>query len=243
MSETDAISSASEDEIIITPEMLTGEAIPADEELNWFRTAVPRDDEPTGGGTGRRRLRAEGEPNLNRDAKSGMPNIDEWMAFFGNVLIRLGTNFYVEMAFQGIDEEWLTDREIEHIKLTREERNRLARPFAEFAFKNRWTRKHGRSIIALGDSIDAMVQLGMWYARVNRIAAKYRPRKNQHPPNQRHSRRSAPPPPQPENRREEATDVSARQGQPVREEPAPNGHQPGWRPEVNGTVYPGSWNN
>lgn len=107
-------------------------------------------------------------------AKTTPPKVDEWMDFFSRVLIRAATDFYIEAAFRDIDEEWLSEREVDRIKLAPSERDRIAKPLAELAYKSKFTRKHGRSIIALTGSIDSVIQLGMWVNRVNRIASKYR---------------------------------------------------------------------
>ncbi len=120
------------------------------------------------------RIKSERPPMDDRQAKSTMPTVDEYMHFFGDILIRLSTDYYIELVFRGVDESALTDREIEKISLTKDERDRIARPFAEFSYKNPYMRKHGRSVIALGDGIDAMFQLGIWLSRVNRIAASHR---------------------------------------------------------------------
>jgi hypothetical protein len=112
-------------------------------------------------------------PSLT-EARTGIPTIDEWMDFFSRVVIRVGTDWLTDWAFRGIDEDLLSDREIETVRLTQEERDRIAKPFAELAYKNKFTRKHGREIIATAGSIDALLQIALWYSRVNRIAMKYR---------------------------------------------------------------------
>lgn len=115
----------------------------------------------------------------SREAKSGPPALDEWTKFFGNVLLRIGTEFYINMAFRGIDEDVLSEREVERLALSEDERDMIAVPFAELANKSKFMRKHGRTIVASGDAFNALVVLGAWASRVNRIAAKYRPRQPQ----------------------------------------------------------------
>lgn len=179
---------------------------------------------------------------------AGVPTIDEWLDFFSRVFVGTITDFAIEMAFRGIDEELLTDREIQSIKLDREERDRIARPFAEFASRNKFTRKHGREIIAMAGSVDALMQLGLWYTRMTRIAMKYR-RMSGEPVRQRpfkprgaarqHVRRQeerntqrvivVPPP-----NAEEVQDVSTGSGTP---NSTANGHSREWRPDVGGPVY------
>jgi hypothetical protein len=122
------------------------------------------------------RIKAEKpeDDNKGKDPKAGPPKLEEWQKFFSRVLIRSATNWYIEFAFRGIDEDELSDREVDRIKITEDEREKIARPFAELANKSKFTRKHGRTIVALTDSWDSMVTLGMWYNRVNRVARKHR---------------------------------------------------------------------
>lgn len=110
----------------------------------------------------------------DRPAKGGIPDVNEWMSFWSGTAIRLLTDFYIELAFSGVDEEIISPGDYQRIKLKIDERNRIARPFAEFSHKSKFMRKHGRAIIASGESIDAILMLGMWFARVNRIAWKYK---------------------------------------------------------------------
>lgn len=173
-------------------------------------------------------------------ARGGIPTIDEWLDFFSRVVIRMATDFAIEMAFRGVDEDLLSDREIDTIKLDGEERDRIARPFAEFAYKNKYTKKHGREIIALSGSIDAILQLGIWYARMSKIAAKYKRMQGQQPRRHRHERTRAPRSQQHEQKvvviqREQEVSENERIGQSAAH--TPNGHGPEWRPEVGGTVY------
>jgi len=156
-------------------------------------------------------------------ASAGPPKLDEWMDFFGRVLIRGATDFYIHLAFDGIDEELLTPREVERIKLSKVERERIAKPFAELANKSKLTRKHGRKIIALTGSIDSVIQLGMWISRVNRIAAKYRAITERAPRQQRFER--------PMPRREDTENVSSRQ-----DTSHVNGDRRA-RPDITGTVF------
>lgn len=106
-------------------------------------------------------------------AKSTPPRVDEWQDFFSRIVIKAGTDWYLSHAFAGIDEEALSPREVKNITLTAEERERIAKPFAEFANKLKWTRKHGRAIVASAGSVDSLITLGQWFSRVNRIARKH----------------------------------------------------------------------
>jgi hypothetical protein len=121
-------------------------------------------------------LRGEYEeppPPKSDKAKAGPPRLDEWQDFFSRVLIRSATNWYIDWAFRGIDEDQLSDREVERIKITAEERDRVAKPLSELANKLSFTRKHGRTIIAAAGASDSIIALGMWARRVNVIARKY----------------------------------------------------------------------
>lgn len=109
-----------------------------------------------------------------REPKTGPPDITEWMDFFSKVVLRFICDWYVQWAFSGVDEDLLSDREIERIQLTGDERKRIARPFAELSYKSKLMRKHGRTIVASGGAFDALVTLGAWTSRVNRIARKYK---------------------------------------------------------------------
>ena len=204
---------------------------PAPERLKIVPGSVEDGDGDQGDGKRRphARLRGDDQAALDRAAKTGIPSIDEWMDFFGRVLIKVATDYYIETAFHGIDEDLLTDREIARIKLTNEERERIARPFAELAYKSKFTRKHGRSIIAAAGSVDALIQLGMWYSRVGRIAAKYKRLTGMQPP----PRMQPQPPPQPQND-EGSGNVGTVPGT-----ASANGHERGWRPTVNGSVIRG----
>jgi hypothetical protein len=111
-----------------------------------------------------------------RDASSKPPTLDEWTRFFGNVLLKTACNFYLDFAFRGIDEDALSEREIERLELTDDERKLISTPLAELSNKSKFMRRHGRTIVAGGDALNAFVVLGAWMSRVNRIANKYRPK-------------------------------------------------------------------
>lgn len=163
----------------------SAETVTPDVANDWFGTSDSSGDivdgEIVDSGS---RIKSDYPEPSDRAAKSGVPNIDEWMGFFSRVVIRMSTDFYIDYAFRGIDEDMLSDREVERIKLSESERDRIARPFAEYSYKSKFMRKHGRMIIASADSIDAVLQLGMWFSRVNRIAGKYRRFAGQQPEHQ-----------------------------------------------------------
>lgn len=126
----------------------------------------------------RSRLRARaGKPPPPRDsAKATPPAIDEWLDFFGRIFLRVICDWYISFAFRGVDEELLSDREVDRLRMTDEERQRIAVPLAEMSHKSKVMRKHGRMIVASGGAFDAIVAFGVWTSRVNRIARKYKPR-------------------------------------------------------------------
>lgn len=116
------------------------------------------------------------EPPPPRDAKAGIPTIDEWQDFWSRIALRVACDYYIDMAFRGVEENDISDRDIERIRLRDDERKRIATPLAEFSHKNKYMRKHGRSIIASGGLFDMIVTLGQWTSRVNRVARKYKPK-------------------------------------------------------------------
>jgi hypothetical protein len=121
----------------------------------------------------RRQKESTGGP---RDAKSTPPSIGEWEGFFSRVCLKLVTEYYINWAFRGIDEDVLSERELDRLAMTDDERQLISTPLAEISNKSKFMRKHGRMIVASGDALNAFVVLGMWMSRVNRIAAKYRPK-------------------------------------------------------------------
>jgi hypothetical protein len=184
-----------------------------------------------------RSIKSDPAVSLDRPAKSGVPDIHEWMHFFSNVFIRLSTDFYIDWAFRDVDENDLSEREIERIKLTDVERDRMARPFAEFSNKSKFMRKRGRVIISSADSIDAILQMGMWFSRTSRIAARHK-RKSSQPSRPRPVRATpvfrspAAPPPAPVPVPDNGSDDNVGSGQ-----SAPFARPPGVRPDIVGTVF------
>lgn len=123
----------------------------------------------------------EKEKGKKEGPKSGIPDVDEWLDFFSRIVLRTLLDWYVDYAFRGIDEDLVTDRDLERLALSKDERNEIAAPLAEYANKNKFTRKHGREIVALADSMESMIVLTRYVMRVNRIARKYRPKQNKRP--------------------------------------------------------------
>lgn len=103
------------------------------------------------------------------------PKADEWLDLFSRVVLKVGMELYVDFAFRGIDESVVTVDDLKRLKVGKDERDTIARPFAEYAAKSDLGKKHGRKIVALTDSAESLVTLGIWTRRVNRVAKKYKP--------------------------------------------------------------------
>jgi hypothetical protein len=160
----------------LTPEDFRSTMGPtADEVVDAIIVDSPPDDKPAA--RSRSRSRAPKDESEPRDPKAGPPSLDEWSKFFSRVVLRVATQWYLNYAFRGIDEDTLSEREIERLALTDEERKTIAVPFAELSNKSKFMRKHGRTLVASGDAFNSMVVMGAWMSRVNKIAAKHRPPK------------------------------------------------------------------
>ena len=153
----------------MTPLISEGDVI--DAQLNTD-LATTKPTERARGSRGRS-TRNDDEP---RDAKTGPPSIDEWSRFFSRVVLRTFCDVYMNYATRGIDESVFSDRDLERLAMSDDERKLIATPFAEISNKSKFMRKHGRMIVASGDSFNALIVLGAWMSRVNRIASKYRPK-------------------------------------------------------------------
>lgn len=110
-------------------------------------------------------------------AKGTAPNANEWLDFFSRIVIRFMTEFYIEFRFRGIDDSLVSEDDAKSLLMTKEERDTIARPFAEYANKNPFMKKHGREIVAFADSFESIVMLGQWFGRVERVARRYQPKK------------------------------------------------------------------
>jgi hypothetical protein len=118
------------------------------------------------------------EEKLPKDkAKAGPPTLAEWQDFFARVVFLTVAEWYVSWAFRGVPEELIADEDLDKLTLSKEDRAQIAAPFAELANKSSIARKHGRQIIALADSMEAIIIVGMWVSKVNRTARKYKPAK------------------------------------------------------------------
>lgn len=114
-------------------------------------------------------------PPPPREAKATIPSIDEWQDFFARIVLRVACDWYINWAFRGVDEDSITDRELDRLQMTDEERSRISVPLAEISHKSKIMRRHGRAIVASGGLFDALVALGTWTSRVNRVARRHKP--------------------------------------------------------------------
>lgn len=150
------------DGTVLAGDIPTAEFLPPGYDTNPFDdvTVPSADDNPS-------------PPPPPAPPKAGPPSLAEWQHFFANVLIKTATNKYVDWAFRDVDENDLSERDMQRIYMTEDERERIAKPFSELANKSKYTRKHGRAIIALSGSLDSIIALGMWMERVNKIAKRH----------------------------------------------------------------------
>ena len=102
------------------------------------------------------------------------PLMSGWISF-SRIVLRVSCDWYIEWAFRGVDENLLSERDITRLQMSEEERKRIATPFAEFSHKSKFMRKHGRTIVASGGMFDAIIAIGTWTNRVNRIARRHKP--------------------------------------------------------------------
>lgn len=116
------------------------------------------------------------KPPVSEKPKAGPPTLDEWQDFFARVVFLTLAEWYVSWAFRGVPEDIVSDEDLQRCTLDREERKAIALPLSELANKSAVARKHGRQVIAFFESAEAFILVGMWMAKVNRIASKYRPK-------------------------------------------------------------------
>jgi hypothetical protein len=109
---------------------------------------------------------------LKKDTpKSAPPNAAEWQDFLGRIVIKGASNAYLAVMLGDMD---LTEQEFRDISLTKEDLAEMSAPLASLATKSTFAQKHGRKIIATGDSFEAVIALVMWGRKVNRIARRHR---------------------------------------------------------------------
>jgi hypothetical protein len=110
------------------------------------------------------------------EPETGPPSAKDWQDFIGRVIISSLTEWYLDARLKNYMED-LSDREFDSIRLEEDELREIASPLATLAHRSKFGKKHGRTIIAAGDSFEAVVTLGMWVSRVNRLSRKYKPRR------------------------------------------------------------------
>lgn len=109
--------------------------------------------------------------------KAGPPTLDEWQDFFGRVVFLTLAEWYVQICFLGVPEEIISDEDLQRCMLTKDERKAIALPISELANKSSTARKHGRQVIAFFETAESFILIGVWMAKVRRIANKYKPKK------------------------------------------------------------------
>jgi len=114
------------------------------------------------------------EDKAPRSTTTKPPSADEWQEFLGCTVLRLLTEGYLWLfLFRDIDESMLTPRELDSIKLTKDELREIAAPVAVVASKNKLARKHGRTIMASAESYESLIDLVIWMRRVRKISRRY----------------------------------------------------------------------
>jgi len=103
------------------------------------------------------------------------PDFTEWQGFLGEVVLHWFSVAFISVAFRGIPyHDILSQEDYEDIQLDDDELSAVARPFAHVLTHSKLNTKYGRAIMNSRDSIEAMVIMFMWGARVKRISNKYR---------------------------------------------------------------------
>jgi hypothetical protein len=120
---------------------------------------------------------AEKKDTHDDRARAGPPTLEEWQDFFSRVVLLTFCEWYVTFAFRNVPEDLVSDEDMARCVLSKEDRRSICIPIAEFANKNAAARKHGRQVIALFESMEAFLILGMWMSRVNRVARRYKPKR------------------------------------------------------------------
>lgn len=129
----------------------------------------------SGTGDGERERRREEPPPRTAKIPTGPPSAVEWQDFLGSTVFRLLTEGYLYLVlFRHVDEQDISPRERDMVRLTKEELRDIAAPLATVASKNKLARKHGRTVIASAESYESFLDLFFWMKRVNKIAKRYR---------------------------------------------------------------------
>lgn len=133
-------------------------------------------------------------PNKDADAKAGPPKLGEWQDFFSRIVIKYGTDWYMNTMLRDIDPALLKPSDLAALSLSADDRKRIARPFAELATKSTVAKKYGRTIVSSADSVESAMILAKWARAVSRIGKKYRPAKQPKTgrPQHQHSQQAVP---------------------------------------------------
>lgn len=100
------------------------------------------------------------------------PDFTEWHEWIGDFVLKWLCRGYIAFAFRGLDD--IPDHIRENLELGAEERGDIAKPIAHLASRSKGMGKYGRVLIDSTDGVVACITLGMWMARVNRIARQLR---------------------------------------------------------------------
>lgn len=113
-------------------------------------------------------------PDKDPEAKSGPPKLSEWQDFFSRIVIKYGTDWYMNTMLRDIDPSVLQPSDLVQMHLSPDDRRKIARPFAELANKSKVAKKYGRTIVSSADSVESAMILMKWARTVSRIQKKYR---------------------------------------------------------------------
>jgi len=81
----------------------------------------------------------------------------------------------VAFAFRGIDRySVLSEQDNLALELDEEQLADISKPIAHMADRSKLGKRYGRIVLDSSDGIAAAIQMGMWAARVNRIAKRTR---------------------------------------------------------------------
>jgi len=151
--------------------------LPQDEDSGEgvIREPPPRKTPPKRGPGRPRKVTTE---NVNeKAAKLNLlpPNAEEWHDYISNVALKWGTRGYVAFATRGLDRyDNFSKADLAALDADADELAAISKPISHMAERSKFGKRYGRTIIDSTDGVAAIVAIGMWGARVNRIANKYR---------------------------------------------------------------------
>jgi hypothetical protein len=121
-----------------------------------------------------------GRAKNEKDGKVPPPNVRppdfaEWHDYVGNFALKWISRGYIAWVFRGVDRyELLSKADNEALQMDDEQLSDISKPIAHLAARSKVGGKYGRVIIDSSDGVLAMIAMGMWANRVNRIAKKYK---------------------------------------------------------------------